>query len=87
MQQYHKKFVYILVVAIVIVNVFQLYIAISLSFQCNIFRRSKKKAICKWSEPRKGHFKVFCQWYHYSIEKYKKSSNKKVIINNSNKNK
>ena len=32
MQQYHKKFVYILVVAIVIVNVFQLYIAISLSF-------------------------------------------------------
>ena len=32
MQQYHKKFVYILVVIIVIVNVFQLYIAISLSF-------------------------------------------------------
>ena len=32
MQQYHKKFVYILVVVIVIVNVFQLYIAISLLF-------------------------------------------------------
>ena len=31
-QQYHKKFVYILVVIIIIANVFKLYVAIGLLF-------------------------------------------------------
>ena len=36
-QQYHEKSLYILAVVIVLVNIFQLYIAVSLSFLCNIF--------------------------------------------------
>ena len=39
-QQYHEKFIFIFVAVIVVVNAFQLYLAIDLSFQCNIFHGS-----------------------------------------------